>query len=172
MVTESQVLDSMRHIIDPDLGRDIVSLGFIKNLEIEGGTVRFSVELTTPACPVKEHFKKAWKDLNISYDYFVRTTDARHQKAVEELLSVMHDATTGDDQKVVYPGEYSGLYCVGCEKFITQKELVDGLCPDHLQEPKKVSEKNYFFRLSSYLKQVGELIRDDKLKISPEERKR
>ncbi|MGB2768742.1 MAG: methionine--tRNA ligase, partial [Candidatus Zixiibacteriota bacterium] len=119
-----------------------------------------------------EHFKKAWKSLNISYDYFVRTTDARHQKAVEKLLSVMHEATTGDNEKVIYPGEYSGLYCVGCEKFITEKELVDGLCPDHLLEPKRVSEKNYFFRLSSYLKQVGELIRNDELKISPEERKK
>jgi methionyl-tRNA synthetase len=119
-----------------------------------------------------EHFKRAWKSLNISYDYFVRTTDARHQKAVEKLLSVMHEAITGDNQKVVYPGEYAGLYCVGCEKFITEKELVDGLCPDHLQEPKRLSEKNYFFRLSSYLKQVGELIRDDKLRISPEERKK
>ncbi len=119
-----------------------------------------------------KYFKKAWKDLNISYDYFVRTTDARHQKTVEKLLSVMHEATTGDNEKVIYPGEYSGLYCVGCEKFITEKELVDGLCPDHLLEPKRVSEKNYFFRLSSYLKQVGELIRNDELKISPEERKK
>jgi methionyl-tRNA synthetase len=119
-----------------------------------------------------EHFKKAWKSLNISYDYFVRTTDARHQKAVEKLLSVMHKATDGNGEKVIYPGEYSGLYCVGCEKFITEKELVDGLCPDHLQKPKRVSEKNYFFRLASHLKQVGELIRDDKLKVSPEERKK
>lgn len=57
MITESQVLDSMRHIIDPDLGRDIVSLGFIKNLVIDGGRVAFTVELTTPACPVKETFR-------------------------------------------------------------------------------------------------------------------
>lgn len=57
MVTESQVLDSMRHIVDPDLGRDIVSLGFIKNLVIDGGKVSFTVELTTPACPVKETFR-------------------------------------------------------------------------------------------------------------------
>jgi methionyl-tRNA synthetase len=119
-----------------------------------------------------EHFKKAWKSLNISYDYFVRTTDARHQKAVEKLLSVMYQAAGGKGEKLIYPGEYSGLYCVGCEKFITEKELVDGLCPDHLQEPKRLTEKNYFFRLSSYLKQVGELIRDDKLRISPEERKK
>ncbi len=57
MLTDSQVLDSMRHIIDPDLGKDIVSLGFIKNLQISGGDVSFVVELTTPACPVKEQFK-------------------------------------------------------------------------------------------------------------------
>lgn len=59
MITEAAVLDSMRHIIDPDLGRDIVSLGFIKDLRIEGGRVAFTIELTTPACPVKERFRAA-----------------------------------------------------------------------------------------------------------------
>ncbi len=58
MPTEQQILDAMRHIIDPDLGRDIVSLGFIKNLSIDGGTVSFTVELTTPACPVKDRFRE------------------------------------------------------------------------------------------------------------------
>lgn len=62
MVTEQQVLDAMRHIIDPDLGRDIVSLGFIKNLKIDGGAVSFTVELTTPACPVKDKFKAACEE--------------------------------------------------------------------------------------------------------------
>jgi len=119
-----------------------------------------------------EYFKKAWRGLDISYDYFVRTTDARHQKAVQKLLSLLKKALTPDGEEVIYSGEYSGLYCLGCEKFITEKDLVDGLCPDHLQKPKKVSEKNYFFRLSSYLKQVEELIRKDILKISPEERKK
>jgi len=57
MIAESQVLDAMRHIIDPDLGRDIVSLGFIKNVVIDGSSVSFTVELTTPACPVKDQFK-------------------------------------------------------------------------------------------------------------------
>ena len=119
-----------------------------------------------------EYFKKAWKSLNISYDYFVRTTDARHVKAVEKLLSLLYKTTTEDGQKVVYSGEYSGLYCLGCEKFITEKDLVNGLCPDHLQEPRRISEKNYFFRLSAYLKQVEELIQKNVLKISPEERKK
>jgi Mrp family chromosome partitioning ATPase/DUF971 family protein len=58
VVKDQQVLDSMRHIIDPDLGRDIVSLGFIKNLAVRGGDVSFTVELTTPACPVKEQFRE------------------------------------------------------------------------------------------------------------------
>jgi ATP-binding protein involved in chromosome partitioning len=58
MPTEAQVLDAMRHIIDPDLGRDIVSLGFIKDVQIDGGKVSFRVELTTPACPIKERFKR------------------------------------------------------------------------------------------------------------------
>lgn len=62
MATQDQVLDAMRGIIDPDLGRDIVSLGFIKDLAIDGGTVRFKVELTTPACPVKDRFKQQCED--------------------------------------------------------------------------------------------------------------
>jgi Mrp family chromosome partitioning ATPase/DUF971 family protein len=62
MVSQEQILDSMRHIIDPDLGKDIVSLGFIKNIKIEGGQVSFVVELTTPACPVKAQFKAACEE--------------------------------------------------------------------------------------------------------------
>jgi methionyl-tRNA synthetase len=117
-------------------------------------------------------FKEAWKNLNITYDYFVRTTDSRHEKAVGKLLNNLNDATTDDGQKVVYPGEYSGLYCVGCEKFITEKDLVNGLCPEHQRKPEKVVERNYFFRLSSYLKRVEKLILENKLLILPEERKK
>jgi methionyl-tRNA synthetase len=119
-----------------------------------------------------EFFKRAWKSLNISYDYFVRTTDPRHEKAVVKLLDILHQAKTKNGEAVVYPGEYSGLYCLGCEKFITEKDLVNGLCPDHQQKPKVITEKNYFFRLSSYLKPVEELIQTGKLKISPGERKK
>lgn len=117
-------------------------------------------------------FKNAWKNLNISYDYFVRTTDKRHEKAVQKLLNDLNQSTIGDDQKVIYPGEYSGLYCVGCEKFITEKDMVNGLCPEHQRKPERVSEKNYFFRLSSYLKKVEALIQENKLTVLPEERRR
>ncbi len=116
-------------------------------------------------------YKGAWKKLNISYDYFVRTTDQRHIQAVEKLLEKLNRAIDDKSQKIVYPGEYSGLYCVGCEKFITEKDLVNGLCPNHLKPPQKVSEKNYFFRLSSFLPLVEKLISGDKIKILPEEKK-
>jgi methionyl-tRNA synthetase len=117
-------------------------------------------------------FKEAWKNLNITYDYFVRTTDERHEKAVQKVLNTLNQATTDEGQKVVYPGEYSGLYCVGCEKFVTEKDLVNGLCPEHQRKPEKVVEKNYFFRLSSFLKRVEKLILGNKLVILPEERRK
>ena len=89
-------------------------------------------------------FKKAWKQLNISYDRFIRTTDKDHEKVVQEILQKVYDA--GD----IYFGEYGGHYCRGCERFLTEKELVDGKCPDHGTEPQYIQEKNYFFRMSKY----------------------
>jgi methionyl-tRNA synthetase len=117
-------------------------------------------------------FKDAWKNLSISYDYFVRTTDERHQKAVRKVLDRLNAAVAEDGEKAVYPGEYTGLYCVGCEKFITEKDLVNGLCPEHQRKPERLSEKNYFFRLSSYLKMVEQLISGNELSVLPEERRK
>jgi len=118
-----------------------------------------------------QFFRNAWQELNISYDYFVRTTDQRHIQAVTVLLNKLFSAKDQKGEKVVYSGEYSGLYCVGCEKFITEKDLVDGLCPSHLKPPQSLTEKNYFFRLSSYLPLVQKLISEDKIRILPEEKK-
>jgi methionyl-tRNA synthetase len=117
-------------------------------------------------------FKESWRALLVENDYFVRTTDERHEKAVQKLISRLHEATTPDGQPVIYPGDYRGLYCLGCEKFLTEKDLTsEGLCPDHLTKPELLSEKNYFFRLTSYLDRVRELIESDRLKILPRERK-
>jgi methionyl-tRNA synthetase len=65
-------------------------------------------------------YKSAWEKLNISYDYFVRTTDKRHEKAVTKLLQEMNRANI-NGKPVVYQGEYVGLYCLGCEKFLTDR---------------------------------------------------
>ncbi|KPJ61190.1 MAG: hypothetical protein AMJ46_02450 [Latescibacteria bacterium DG_63] len=91
-----------------------------------------------------ETFQGIWKKLNISYDGFIRTTEERHIRGVQKLFSQIHER--GD----IYPGTYEGWYCVSCEAFYTEKDLVDGKCPSHKSEPEWISEKNHFFRLSKY----------------------
>ncbi|MFA6392332.1 MAG: class I tRNA ligase family protein [Patescibacteria group bacterium] len=111
-------------------------------------------------------FKRAFDNLNLSYDYFIRTTDKRHEEAVGKFMQKLFDQ--GD----IYEGSYEGLYCTGCENFLTEKELVDGKCPDHLKVPEKISEKNYFFKLTKYLDKVRELIEKDEIRILPEDKKK
>ncbi len=119
-----------------------------------------------------QHFKDAWKSLCIENDQFIRTTDPKHEKAFQKLMVKIHETMTPDGKPAIYEGEYKGLYCVGCEKFLMEKDLTaDGLCPDHLTKPELLSEKNYFFRVTSYLDQVKKLIESDKLLILPKERK-
>lgn len=91
-------------------------------------------------------FRSLWPKLNIGHNYFVRTTDARHKEAVSLILSRVKE--NGD----IYYSEYEGLYCIGCERFYTERELVDKKCPDHLKAPEVVKEANYFFRMSKYQK--------------------
>ena len=94
---------------------------------------------------MEELFQKTWRTLDLSYDDFIRTTHPRHKAAVTELVQRIYDA--GD----IYEGVYEGWYCVGCEAFKPEKELVNGRCPLHPQsEPQWIKEKNYFFRLSKF----------------------
>jgi methionyl-tRNA synthetase len=90
----------------------------------------------------------AWQELparvNASIDYFIRTTDEGHKRFVQDFLQRIYD--NGD----VYQDVYAGLYCVGCEAFKNEDELIDGKCPDHGIEPEWIEEKNWFFRLSAY----------------------
>ena len=89
-------------------------------------------------------FREVWAKLSISFDDFIRTTEPRHRAAVQRMAQACHDA--GD----VYEGHYEGWYCVSCEAFKQEKDLVDGKCPIHLTTPEWIREKNYFFRLSKY----------------------
>ena len=113
-------------------------------------------------------FKQAFKNLNIDYSYFIRTTDQRHKEAVAKFMQKLWKNGEGD----IYEGTYEGLYCTGCENFLTEKELIDGKCPNHLKAPEKIKEKNYFFKLEKYLPQVRELIEKDEIKIRPEDKKK
>ncbi len=121
---------------------------------------------------VVKHFKDAWRNLNIEYNYFIRTTEKRHEIAIRKVLEILKNARTEDGQDAVYTGTYSGLYCTGCEKFLTEKDLVNGLCPHHKKAPQKVEEKNYFFRLTHYLPKIKKLIETNELVILPDERRR
>jgi len=89
-------------------------------------------------------FYKLWPTLHIQSDDFIRTTEPRHKKVVQRILQTIYDK--GD----IYHARYGGYYCTGCERFYTEKELVDGKCPDHLKEPEWIEEENYFFKMSAY----------------------
>jgi methionyl-tRNA synthetase len=93
---------------------------------------------------ISGQFRSLWPELGITNDYFIRTSDANHIETVRYILQNVYDA--GD----IYFGAYEGFYCVGCERFYMEKELVDGKCPDHQTEPEHRKESNYFFRMSKY----------------------
>jgi methionyl-tRNA synthetase len=110
--------------------------------------------------------KNLWKKFNISFDYFIRTTNKKiHWPGVKKLWIKCKE--TGD----IYKKSYTGLYCTGCEAFLREKDLKDGLCPYHLKKPEVVSEENYFFRLSKYQKELEKIIERDEIEIFPRERK-
>ncbi|MFH2056425.1 MAG: methionine--tRNA ligase [bacterium] len=118
------------------------------------------------------YFNEVLGLFGIRHSYFIRTTDQRHEEGVKALLRKLWESKTPAGEPVIYKGTYEGLYCTGCEKFITEKELTpEGLCPDHLKKPTKTSEQNYFFRLSAYLKQLEEMISSDQIRIMPAGRK-
>ncbi|MBU2546970.1 MAG: methionine--tRNA ligase [Proteobacteria bacterium] len=107
-------------------------------------------------------FRDTWPLLNISNDDFIRTTEPRHREVVQAVLTRVHDK--GD----IYFGKYGGWYCFGCERFYTEKELVDGLCPDHQKEPTFIEEENYFFRMGRYQDWLIRHIREHPDFIRPE----
>ncbi|MEA3273627.1 MAG: methionine--tRNA ligase [Patescibacteria group bacterium] len=114
---------------------------------------------------IAEKFEQTWKNLDISYDKFIRTTSEEHKKGAQFILNKLYA------KKDIYQKDYTGLYCEGCEKFITKKELVNGECPDHKKKPIVVKEKNYFFKLASYLPEIKRKIETGELLIKPEKRK-
>jgi methionyl-tRNA synthetase len=107
-------------------------------------------------------FRKLWPELNIANDYFIRTTDKDHMAVVEMILQRIYDA--GD----IYFSEYEGLYCFGCERFYTERELVDGRCPDHRKPPETIKESNYFFKMSRYQQWLIDHIKANPDFIRPE----
>ncbi len=110
-------------------------------------------------------FKKLWKDININYDSFVRTTDCDHIKTVQEILEIMKQK--GD----IYKGRYEGWFCTPCESFWTDQQAEGKICPDCKRPLKRIEEANYFFKLSKYQSWLINYINKNKSFIKPEYRK-
>lgn len=106
-----------------------------------------------------------WEKLDITYDVFIRTTDEFHEKTVQEFFR------RAKERGYVYKGTYKGLYCVGCETNKTEKDLVNGRCPEHPNlKIETVEEENYFFKLSAFVEKLTQLINDGTNRIVPSNR--
>lgn len=110
--------------------------------------------------------KNIWDLMDTEYDFFMRTTDAYHEEAVQKIFEKLYN------QDDIYLGEYEGLYCTPCESFFTDSQLVDGKCPDCGREVKKTKEEAYFLRCSKYQKKLMEYIYNNPGFIEPEARKK
>jgi len=114
---------------------------------------------------ISARFKDLKEVLNLSNDDFIRTTDEkRHWPSVKKIWQILEK--NGD----IYKKEYKGLYCVGCEAFITRKDLIDGKCAIHNKEPEVINEENYFFKLSKYGAQIREAIKKETMRVVPDTR--
>ncbi len=139
-------------------GTDDNSLKNVRAAEKAGMPTREFVERNAEA------FRSLTKALTISNDDFIRTATDAHFRGAQKLWS----ACKPQD---IYKKKYKGLYCVGCELFYTEAELVNGRCPEHDTVPESVEEENYFFRLSKYQQKLEQLISSNTYEVIPESRK-
>ena len=113
--------------------------------EAQGKTPKEFVDI------LSKKFEQNWKSLDVDFNRFMRTTDGDHEEAVQLFTKILIE--NGD----IYKGEYEGLYCVGCEAYVTEKDLVDGCCQIHKKPVEKLKEESYFFKLSKYQKKLLDL---------------
>lgn len=160
-VVQADVIARYHRLLGEDTffltGTDENSLKNVQAAKEEGISVKKLVDRNA------KEFYKLKKILNLSFDDFIRTTEQRHIKGAQKLWKVC--------QKDIYKKPYRGLYCVGCEEFYKESELVNGLCPEHKTKSELVEEENYFFKLSKYQNQLKKIIEKDKVKIIPKTRK-
>lgn len=146
------------------LGKDVIFLTgtdehgqkiFLKAAEQGKAPQAFTDEMS-------QLFRNLAKRLNVSHTDFIRTTEERHARAVEKFWKRV------DANGFLFKKAYRGLYCVGCEAFKTEKDLVDGLCVEHHAAPKELEEENYFFKLSAFREKLRELYRNRPDFVVPE----
>ncbi|HLK12973.1 MAG TPA: methionine--tRNA ligase [Candidatus Binatia bacterium] len=130
--------------------------------KIAQAAAKASVSPKAYADRVSALFRSTWEATGLTPGYFVRTTDPGHVAFVQKVLAAIH--ARGD----IYFDRYRGLYCFGCERFYQERELVNGLCPDHKQAPTEIAEENYFFRMGRYKERLVRLLEDEPDRITPE----
>jgi methionyl-tRNA synthetase len=141
-------------------GTDENALTVVQAADLQG------VELVPLVERNAEAFRAIQEPLQVFYSDFIRTsTDPRHFPGAQKLWEAC--AANGD----IYKRQYQGKYCIRCERFYKDEELVDGKCPIHGTEPELVDEENYFFALHTYQQQLDDLIASDTLRVQPEHRK-
>ena len=116
---------------------------------------------------LEPRWREVWQRLDISYDDYIRTTEPRHYEAVAKILQAVHDNGRDD----IYKGTYEGLYCVACEAYYTEDDLIEGNCPIHGRPVEQMREENYFFRLSAYEDRLLEHYTANPSAIEPEQRR-
>jgi len=139
-------------------GSDENSLKNVQAAEKAGQPIQAFIDEQT------SFFQELASSLHLSFDQFIRTAEERHFAGAQKMWNAFNS-------RDIYKQVYHGLYCVGCEEFKGEKDLVDGKCLDHQKDPEVVEEENYFFRLSAYQEKLRELISSDKLRVFPEYRK-
>lgn len=138
-------------------GTDENSLKNVRSAEKEGISVKELVDRNSL------RFQKMKEFLDLSYNDFIRTTEKRHTLGAQKLWKAC--------EKDIYKKTYKGLYCVGCEEYYKEEDLIEGCCPIHKDRLEEVEEENYFFKLSNYEDKLLELIEKDEIKIIPKTRK-
>ncbi len=160
-IIQADVVARYHRILGDDVffltGTDENSLKNVRAAEKEGISTRKLVDRNA------KKFYNLKYILNLSFNDFIRTTEKRHVEGAQKLWRAC--------QKDIYKKKYQGLYCVGCEAFYKESELINGLCPEHKTKLELVEEENYFFKLSKYQNKIKEIIENEEVKIIPQTRK-
>ena len=160
-IIQADVIARYHRLLGKDVffltGTDDNSLKNVRAAEKERISVKQLVDRNA------KKFYNLKKVLNLSFDDFIRTTEKKHIRGAQKLWQAC--------QKDIYKKSYRGLYCVECEEFYRESELINGFCPEHKTKPELVKEENYFFKLSKYQDKLKKIIENDKVKIIPQSRK-
>jgi len=123
--------------------------------KVQQAATKAGVDPQTYCDQLAPQFEKLWKRLNISNDAFIRTTEPQHKAVVQRFLTELYDS----EHKLIYEADYTGWYCTFDERFWTEKDVADGLCPDCKRPVEHLSESNYFFKMGQYQDRLIEHIR-------------